>query len=115
MNSQKCLANARSLALWFLWRKLQRLLKNSNNRLLARAARNRHPVSTDPSEPRPQGSVSRRTLFQHPVQLAASTLVSTLARKHSIAVYFHHADFVPPSSRRASIRTACREYSAQAR
>jgi hypothetical protein len=31
------------------------MVKNPSNRLLARAARNRHPVSTDTSEPRLQG------------------------------------------------------------
>src|SRR5215472_6819562 len=42
-------------------------------RLLARAARNRHPVSTDPSEPRPQGSVNPRTLFQQSLRLCRTT------------------------------------------
>ena len=55
-----------------MWRKL----KKSNNRLLARAARNRHPESTATSEPRPEGSESIELFFQQPLK-ACSTRVRT--------------------------------------
>src|SRR5215472_11331986 len=44
----------------------QRVLKNSNNRLLARAARNGRVVSTDTSEPRPPGSECIEPFFSAP-------------------------------------------------